>query len=513
MKEWSFDIDEPLKIGLRRDYRLKSNSGLFTRMMNIEPTEYGAAPFSYIQIPWTPAQLNSVGIELNFPFPQLVRLKKYTLLLGSDYVFMVSEDDWTLTQLTTYDFHSQSDEKDIAQGSYWQYVDFWDTFVLTNGVCSIWYDRFTDKLLVEDTVRFTATTDYKGRAIFAGFDIEKHWSSAWSIYWASVGSSLVGNSPRELGPNWIKWTSVGRGLDTMIKADMSQLDLLRNDFGDMPMEDRSLICGVRKLGEKIVSYSNKEATLLSHKSSPNSTIGVDKYELCPGIRNVGALNGDRKNHIFVSSDDELWWIGENFQPILLGYKEYLSQMTGDVIVSHNESTGNYYIASQDKTYNMTWNRSKNQPQGFSEANQRITSCIYTGSYAYGMGTICNLDEEVIKWYIVSDEFDMGKTGDKSIRWITFFGNEGRLDETEGTIQARVHARSEYTKNFYQSSWRSINKKGSCHFPLVGKDFKLELRGYDFREVNIHRIEITVQHDDKRFTRGLNVNQINSGTNQ
>lgn len=508
MKEYSFEIDEALTRGLRPSFKAKSNNGLFLEFKNIEPSEYGVIPFQYPTVPWTAAQLSDLGIELDWPFPQLVRLKQFTFLLGADYIFSVDEDTLDLTQLTTYDFHSTSAEKVISTGGYWQFADFWDTFVLTNGSCSIWYDRFTDKLLVETSVRFLATEDYKGRAIFGGFNPDYNKSSAWAAYWTAVASSEFGTTPKNLNWNWIKWTSIGRGFDVLVKADMSQLDLLKNDFGEMPMEDRSAIVSLKKFKQRLVSYSLRESVLLSHKSSPLNTISPDDFEVSPGVVNVGGVAGDRNNHVWVSSDKELWWLGSN-GPTNLGYQEFLQSMTGDIIVSHNPVTGSFYIASQDKTFNLTWNKAKNSPQGFSEVEQRITSCISAGSVAYSLGSA--VDDVSTVWGLVTDEIDLSRTGDKTIGWIVFHGTEGRLDETPGTVQVRIHWKLDYRKDFGQSNWRTVNKYGACYFPIIADRFKVEVKGSDFREIKINRISGTYQLQDNRFTRGINANQINSAS--
>lgn len=507
MKEFSFTLEDELTIGLKPRLELKTNSGFFSEFKNVEPSPYGARPFSYTTVPWTAQQLYSQGIEVDFPFPQLVRLKNFTLLLGATYVFHVNEEDWTLVQLDTYDFNTPANTKTIPTGHYWQYADFWDTFVLTNGSCSIWYDKSTDKLLVETSTRFSCVTDYKGRAIFAGFNPNYDRSSAWTSYWTSQNSTIIGTNPDNLDWNWIKWTSIGRGLDVLIKADMTQLDILKNDFGEMPLDDRSAIIAVKKFGRGLVAYSYAEATLMSHKSAPLNTISPeDNGDLGPGIVNPGAVAGDKKNHVWVSSDLELWWLGSG-GAVNLGYNEYLAGMTGEIIVSHNTLTGSFYISSQDKTYTLTWNKPENKPQGFAESSQMITSCVSDGANAYSLGS--DIDNISLVWNMVSDEFDLYRTGDKTIGWIVCHGTE----IFDRTMQARVHYQLTYKKDWEQSSWRTVNKYGAAYFPITAARFKVEVKGNNFTQIEkISRIDVTDQLPDNRFTRGPNVNKINSSAN-
>lgn len=509
MKEYSFDLDRSLTNGLRRNFREKKNSLNMLELFNLEPTQFGLAPFSFCTQPWTSSQLANNGIELKWPFPQLIRLKKFTLFLGSDYIFLVNEADWSMVQLDTYDFYSTGSTRGITAGNYWQVIDFWDTFLLTNGMSTLWYDRITDKLLVEDTVRIQCGCDYKGRAIFGGFDPDYYWSTAWQSFWTANPSSIVGAQPRALDNNWIKWTSIGGGdLDLIFDASVDQNQLLKLDAGEMPMSNRSLISSMKELSQKLLVYSYDAVSIVSHKSQPISTLGMDDEEVAPGIKNVGAIAGDKKNHIFVAQDNNVWWINKSFQAVELGYKEFLDSES-DLIVSRNPVNGSFHISSNDRTFVLTWNRDKDQPQGFAEVGQRITSCIAVGGVAYHLGTEIEASENTIVAKFTTDIFDCYRTGDKTVHWITMYGEEGILDTSAGTVYFRVHYRYSNLKTFSQTNWRKLNKKGACHFPIMGSDFKVEMKSEDFQLLNVSKINITFQQDDKMFTRGINVSKTNS----
>lgn len=508
MKEYGFNLDKSLTRGLRRTYKEKKNSFGMLDLFNLEPTPYGLVPFSFCTQPWSSEKLASIGIELSWPFPQLIRLKSFTLLLGADYLFLVNEEDWSLVQLDTYDFYNSSQTKGIKAGGYWQAIDFWDTFLLMNGSCTLWYDRFVDKVLVEDTVKIQAGCDYKGRAVFGGFDQDAYWSSAWQLFWTNNPSSIVGGQPRALGKNWIKWTSIGGGdLDLIFDADVKQDQLLKIDAGDMPMSHRSLISTIKELNQKLLVYSFDAVSLVSHKSQPVSTLGVDDEEIAPGIRNIGAVAGNKKNHVFVAQDNSLWWIGKDFRPVKLGYREFFEDET-DLIVSRNPINGNFHISSNNRTFVLTWDTDKDQPHGLAEVGQKITSCIAVNGTAWNLGSDIEASEESVEVRFTTDIFDLDRTGDKSIHWITVHGEEGALDTTGGTIYVRVHYRYSHWKSFDKTGWRKTNKKGACYFPVAGTDFKIELKADNFKFINISRLHITFQQDDANFTRGINVSQVN-----
>lgn len=502
MKEYSFEIDKQLATGLRRDFRQKKNALNLVECINLEPTSYGLASFAPLKLLWTSSQLYNMGIEFKWPFPQLLKLKKFTLLLGANYIFVVADESWELTQLDTYNFYNHSNKRTIKAGHIWQVIDFWDTFILTNGMCTIWYDRHNDKLLVEDSVRITCGVDYKGRALFGGFDPNHYWSAAWKAHWAANPSTVVGEQPRALGANFVKWTMVGGGdLDQIFDGVVDYDHLLRNDQGEMPMPHNTLVCHMKKLADKVLIYSYDSVAVVSHKSKPISTISPDRERLANGISSLGALGGNEENHIYVDGKGSLVWIDSRFQVRELGYREYLESMLGtDIIVSYNELFNCYYIANADKTLMLTWDEDNNRPQGLAEVKQRITSCISIDGDCFGLGS----EVEEYEASLCTDVFDLERKGIKSIRWIGLEGEEGLLDETEGSIYFRVHYRYSHRDRFLQTSWHKVNKEGMCYFPIAGVDFKVEMKANDFRLINISRIIISFQFDDNRFTRGIDI---------
>ena len=84
------------------------------------------------------------------------------------------------------------------------------------------------------------------------------------------------------------------------------------------------------------------------------------------------------------------------------------------------------------------------------------------------------------------------------------------DRDPGTIKARVHYKYKYTHSVWrQTSWRTADDSGGCFFPISGSHFRVEVRGDDFRDINIDNIKVLFQLEDRRFTRGISANQINT----
>ena len=514
MKEFGFTLGpEILRRGIRRDWRAPKNSIGLTDLYNLIPFGEGLAQYQQLIMPWSEGQLHTIGIQLSWPFPQLVKLKSFTLLLGSDYIFSVDENDWSLTQLETYDFYNKSQTKAITSGLRWQAMDFWDTWIMTNGYCTLYYDRFDDKVLVEDSVGITAVADYKGRGVFGGFSQGRYWSTAWQNYWTSNPSSIIGDTPRALDVNWIKWTMVGGGdLKTIFDASFDKMDLERNDSGEMPMAQKSLVVKIKQLGERLVVYSYQDASVVSHKSAPTSTLAIDEWRIGPGVYNSDAIDGDGFNHIYVSNDLELWWINRQFRAIRLGFKELLSEMrmSGDLVVSFRESDGSFFISNGSFSLVLTWDRDKDRPLGMAKVKHVVTSIINSVGTDYHLGSDPRRDDELIKAGFTTDVFDLNRPGIKRITWLEFHGSEGVGDGSGDSIQFRVYYRYSKNDSFAVTGWRSVSKEGACYFPIEGVDFKVEMRADDFELIsNFSRIHIAFQISDNRYKRGIDVSEINS----
>ncbi len=86
-------FDEMFRAGIRRDERVPRNSQVLTDSRNMKPTQFGLRAYEPPVQPISTAELATSGLTVGFPFPQLLRMKKQTLLAesGNTGIFAVTE--------------------------------------------------------------------------------------------------------------------------------------------------------------------------------------------------------------------------------------------------------------------------------------------------------------------------------------------------------------------------------------------------------------------------------------
>jgi hypothetical protein len=283
------------------------------------------------------------------------------------------------------------------------------------------------------------------------------------------------------------------------------MKLLRNDAGSYPTKSKEQVVNIKKMAGRLVIFALDNVSVFSHKSSPVSTLSPDMQNISPGIINAGAVDGDNGNLIYLDENYRLWWINGKFQPVLLDYQEWFKPMAGkDVIISRNDLNGSYYISDGTITYILTWDFTKDSPIGLSSTPQVITSYASISGKMHNLGT--DLNDRT--WHFQTSPFDLERPGLKSLRWLMFYGEEGVLDLTEGTIYFRIWWRQSSHASFKESSWKKVNKDGASYFPVSGNQFMIELKGEDLNQVDLYQIQVNYQNEDGRYTRGINVSQAN-----
>jgi hypothetical protein len=96
-----------------------------------------------------------------WPFPQLFRGQSVTLLADETNVYVVNENDWTLTAVSTFDPASPFSNKSIAaDGGPWHFVDMGPSWMLMNDTNTIHYLNIPDEIELVVDQDFTDTTNW-----------------------------------------------------------------------------------------------------------------------------------------------------------------------------------------------------------------------------------------------------------------------------------------------------------------------------------------------------------------
>lgn len=223
MPRYNVQFDDALRVGIKTDSRVPRGVLALDQCDYLRPTEFGLKDFLAVTQEIVAADLTPGGETWTYPYPQLIRGAKITLLCFSDAIYEVDETAWTATEIALYDAADFGDTTpgngSISVGGPWHFVDYHDNWVLFNGVTTIWMTSFYSRPLATDDVSISTGCDLKNRMFMGGFDPTNFYALAdWPTYW----KTLIDEAPPELeqkyrtmatgaGSNWAWWGTIGGG--------------------------------------------------------------------------------------------------------------------------------------------------------------------------------------------------------------------------------------------------------------------------------------------------------------
>lgn len=223
MPRYNVQFDDALRTGIAPDSRVPRGSKVLDACSHLRATEFGLKDFLSITQPIESTDLTPGGETWTYPYPQLFRGAKVTLLCFSDAVYEVNENTWTATEISLYDAADFGDTTpgngSISAGGPWHFVDYHDNWVLFNGVTTIWKTGYYSRPIATAAVSISTGCDLKNRMFMGGFNPANFYALAdWHAYW----KTLLGNCPPELeqkyrsmatggDSNWAWWGTMGGG--------------------------------------------------------------------------------------------------------------------------------------------------------------------------------------------------------------------------------------------------------------------------------------------------------------
>lgn len=239
MPRYNIQFDEALRTGLKTDSRAPRGAVALDQCDYLRPTEFGLKDFLPITVPITDGDLTPGGETWTYPFPQLFRGSAITLLCFADAIYEVDESTWTGVELSLYDAADFGDYTpgagSITSGGPWHFIDYHTTWILFNGVTTIWKTGHYSLPIATSDVTITTGCDLKGRVFYGGFDPTDFYALAdWPTYW----KALLAEAPQEVrlkyvqmaagaGTNWAWWSTIGGGdMLWLVSRDLMTTGLL-----------------------------------------------------------------------------------------------------------------------------------------------------------------------------------------------------------------------------------------------------------------------------------------------
>lgn len=393
---------EALVNGLRPDARAPRNNKYMSVYANHKPTQFGSRDIDDVALAVSEATMTSASVSLLASSPQIFKGKGVTLLCDKTKIFTVNESTWAVTLITTYDLHDQGETKAITTGGQWHFVDFYNTWFLFNGSCTVFQTQWEDssKVFVQDTVMVKTGCDFKrGRMVMAGFDSGNFWSSDWQTLWETqidkwtdLGYTL--SAPHK---NWIWWSSIGGGdllhifLSGLATVGIPRLTgghnasdpffmefFKRVQSGFMPMDWQGYVHCVKPLRDHVMVYGEDGISAVTPYSDPIPTFGLQENLLRVGVATRAAVAGNLDKHVFLDADGVLWSVDNSLKLTRLGYEEFLAgSKTAITAMCHDVQFDEHYIHDGLSSWVLT-------KTGLAKAPQFVTSLFHTDGVAKGV---------------------------------------------------------------------------------------------------------------------------------
>ncbi len=510
MREFPFRMMESLKKGLRGFNTYRDEDNTLEVMTNMAPGEEGAVALSACSDPF------NGGLTVDFPFPQMFRARKETLMFSATTLYSVNTGvtPWTRTAQDLYLSSTGSTAgASIVTGGVWDFVDLGDSWYAFNGESMV-FQTGLDYLLGQDakvysspTPKINAACYHKGRMWLGGFETsDSEWLFSDAV-WDDILAELkqdMGLQDNELpfgtkrpGGNFVFWSGIGGGdfpLWFSYPVAYGQLGLgpskeafltkLRaNQLGWAPLPYNGTIQVMKPLGNHIIAYGTEGITAIK----PDGAVVGFKEVSMMGVAGRGSVGGDSEGHIFIDQGGTLWSLGVNLSLDRLGYQEYLGTfpVTSTVITSR-ESPREFTLSSPDDSFQLT-------DQGLGKATKSITSSFYLAGEQIAMSS-SNTTSPLMS--IQSGSFRNTRQAIKMI-------HDVQVDYV-GITDLTVSVLTKFTPNgAYQTIGpRIVNDAGVATFTTAGLEFKILLSGTPTASAVINAIEVRWNLTDYRSLRGL-----------
>jgi hypothetical protein len=485
MREFSQTLSEFTK-GLRPDANTPRNSGFATELYN---TRCGVAG---LEVPPLIIYPISGAPVVSWPLPQLIKIKGLTTSV-TDLFFLSSTNPQYLYKvnsdysLTIINSMSGSSPLDLGTPGRYTIADFgwYQVWHTTAHPTAITYRYFDDDLNtwywrkyegggeLPEYANITCVANFRGQLV-AGLlsgASSVDGTKTYMVAWSRIGKVDIAQMFESSGDN--------------IDKD-SGVDLYKRTSGNYRIGPNTVPRRVLPLGNGVMVYCSDQIFYLRAVSSPEPTFGVVPIFKF-GIPSTFCAEGDEHEHIFISANKEIWRIKEDLKTERLGYKEFITAMSGTLIISKNEDFGDYYISNGSKTYLLS-------SYGMTEWFQYPTSLVWEDANKRMIGPIAvGADTSA---YMATDVVDFGVRGLKLITCMEA-GSSGQ------TLTGNVDYKFKVTDAaFTSTAFKTFSNFGAVTPMISGLDFKMRVKGADYTKFDLDSLTVRYKYIDKRMIRGV-----------
>lgn len=454
MREFELIIDEALVKGLKPRVNYPRNAQILDECFGFRCGQFALEPYNLASNPLP----ETVDIYYNWPYPQVIRGERYTIVVVRDHVHVedtvyIASDSYDLTEIFGID------ELTFGQGTLMELADFGEYAFMTNGVIMIYWDT-----TISDWHEITSHASIPMMRTICNFKGQ------------AVGGCVLSDW-YDCDETFFVWSKIG---------EMNFVPELKNEAGYRRDPYGGEVYHVRRLGNDVIGYTSKGITKLVPVSSPAATFGFEEIHDV-GLMNRGAVAGNEREHCFLDSNSELWKISNKLEK--LGYQSYMQRLVnGDVIINYDSSNGDYYISDGITSFLLS-------PFGLTEIPQHMSAVWHDRGDIHGLPDtvtgICNT--ELYEPMIVTGPFDFGYRGTKTI-----FGLEYAGISTDPRMT--VDWRMKQSDEFKRANWTPINDHGFGTLIAASNEFRICFKAESAQAVDW--IKARYKMTDLRNVRGV-----------
>lgn len=269
----------------------------------------------------------------------------------------------------------------------------------------------------------------------------------------------------------------GCGLNSVAWAPVRSLDFSRIPEAGWLHFENNKVLWMLPLGERVIVYGDTYITSLV----PHQHGYGEKYVFSMGLANPFAVAGDRRSHVFVNSQGEVWKYNHNGEYQNLDYSHIFAAYIDEVRVIHRLKYNDHIltIPSLERSYNLT-------SDGLGEANQFITGCAY--NIATGLDTVQNV------FQLTTTDINFRQSSLNTIREVEVQGQYNRATcSVDITYQNDTITRNTVERPLTQTKMAVVN--------ATGESFTVNITGVLQPTTQIDRILYRYSLSDRHHIRG------------
>lgn len=489
MREFSTNITGALVRGLRPD-RNSAEAEFFADLYNLVSDDFGLSSYHPV-VNVLPAHFT----ESRDLLPQWFKLQKEDIAVTHMGLFRLDTD---YIPFDASYLHIQDWDNTYLQEQF-KVVDYGKNWLMLNRHGAVY--RYGSELKATRAIKASDITKFKNRTVIGG-----PVNGLWTKQWLAEVKGLAQKSGfsedtynLSLAKNFIFWSSfdsVDFPFALLFPRDYVEQPLLmerflENTWGYMEMPFRGDVLALHAVGDSLIVFGEDGTVVLGQTEASGATFAIQASRSV-GIKSRGAVGGDSEIMVYIDKESQLWRITAGGGISLLDFSEYMSELVGEIYVSKKPNEDLFYIGDRNKSFVL-------KGTNLSRCYQTITSTYSGFPFNAGVSFVTGGKEARIK----TQELTLGQPSNKTLTGV--FLDCNRPPEAVITAKAKVRHKDVKGKSVRTSP------EGFSSTRIFGKNHAVEIEFNSFEELQIDRIELKWQIDDKRHTRGTVVTENATGT--